>query len=238
MFKKIAIIGSSGAIGSAFVDLYSKIHSIETVYSFSKTEKQFSSNKVESFYIDIEDEDSINNAAKKIGNQKLDMVIVATGILHNKDFSPEKSIKDLDPEIFLKVLRINTVGPAIVGKHFLPLLGKNKKSVFAFLSARVGSISDNTLGGWHAYRSSKSALNQIVKNFSIEVKRSNPTAIVLALQPGTVESKFSEPFKKNVPKDKLFSPEYSVSLLSKVIENANQADSGNLLSYDGKVISP
>jgi NAD(P)-dependent dehydrogenase (short-subunit alcohol dehydrogenase family) len=125
-----------------------------------------------------------------------------------------------------------------VGKHFLPLLGKNKKSVFAFLSARVGSISDNTLGGWHAYRSSKSALNQIVKNFSIEVKRSNPTAIVLALQPGTVESKFSEPFKKNVPKDKLFSPEYSVSLLSKVIENANQADSGNLLSYDGKVISP
>jgi NAD(P)-dependent dehydrogenase (short-subunit alcohol dehydrogenase family) len=113
-----------------------------------------------------------------------------------------------------------------------------KKAIIAFLSARVGSISDNSLGGWYSYRSSKTALNQIVKNFSIELKRTNKNAIALALQPGTVESKFSEPFKKNVSKDKLFTPDYSVELLSQVIEGSSANESGSLLSYDGEIIKP
>ena len=108
----------------------------------------------------------------------------------------------------------------------------------SFLSARVGSISDNKLGGWYSYRASKTALNQIIKNFSIELKRTNPNAIVLGLQPGTVDSNLSEPFKKNVAKGKLFTPEQSRELLSNVIENATKKDSGNLLAYDGGTISP
>ena len=120
----------------------------------------------------------------------------------------------------MKIFSINTVGPALIGRYFIPLLRKDAKSVIAFLSARVGSISDNKLGGWYSYRASKSALNQIVKNFSIELKRTNPKAIVLALQPGTVDSNLSEPFKKNVAKGKLFTPEQSRELLSNVIENA------------------
>ena len=238
MQKKIVIIGASGAIGKAFVDLYSKIDTVEHVFSFSKTQIDFISSKVTSFAIDIEDEISVKNAAEVIGTQKIDIVIVATGILHNKDFGPEKSIKDLDPDNFLKVLKINTIGPAIIGKHFLPLLTKDQKSVFAFLSARVGSISENKLGGWYSYRASKTALNQVVKNFSIEVCRTNPNAVILGLQPGTVESNLSEPFKKNVAREKLFTPEYSAEMLAKVIRNSTQKNSGDLLSWDGEIINP
>ena len=238
MQKKIVIIGASGAIGKAFVDLYSKIDTVEHVFSFSKTQIDFISSKVTSFPIDIEDEISVKNAAEAIGIQKIDIVIVATGILHNKDFGPEKSIKDLDPDNFLKVLKINTIGPAIIGKHFLPLLTKDQKSVFAFLSARVGSISENKLGGWYSYRASKTALNQVVKNFSIEVCRTNPNAVILGLQPGTVESNLSEPFKKNVARENLFTPEYSAEMLAKVILNSTQKNSGDLLSWDGEIINP
>ena len=115
---------------------------------------------------------------------------------------------------------------------------KNKKSVIAFLSARVGSISDNKLGGWYSYRASKSALNQIIKNFSIEAKRTNPSGIIIGLQPGTVKSKLSEPFQQNVKKGKLFLPEDSVTNLTKVVETVLQNDSGKMFDWEGKEIRP
>ena len=238
MSKNIAIIGSSGAIGNAFVEHYIKDSSVENIFTFSRNATDHVSEKVTSFEIDVESQDSIEKAAGQVKDHIIDRIIIASGILHTESFGPEKSIKDLNYETFAKVYSINTIGPALIGRYFIPLLNKNEKSVIAFLSARVGSISDNKLGGWYSYRSSKTALNQIVKNFSIELKRSNKNAIVLALQPGTVESNFSEPFKKNVSKEKLFSPEYSVELLSKVIENSSEEDSGNLISYDGDTIHP
>ena len=115
---------------------------------------------------------------------------------------------------------------------------KDQKSIVAFLSARVGSISDNKLGGWYAYRASKSALNQIIKNFSIEAKRTNPGGIIIGLQPGTVKRKLSEPFQKNVKKGKLFLPEDSVDSLIKVIENVMQNDSGKIFDWEGEEIAP
>ena len=139
---------------------------------------------------------------------------------------------------YLKILNVNTVGPAIIGKYFLPLLNKDNKSVMAFLSARVGSISENKLGGWYAYRASKSALNQVIKTFSIELKRINPKAIIIGLQPGTVDSELSAPFKRSVSNNKLFTAEYSVSQLLEVIERADESSSGNLISWDGEIISP
>ena len=126
----------------------------------------------------------------------------------------------------------------MIGKHFLPLLSKNSRSVLAFLSARVGSISENKIGGWYSYRSSKAALNQLIKNFSIEAKRINPNAIILGLQPGTVDSNLSKPFKKNVTKDNLFSADYSVKMLADVIEKSTVEDSGELLAWDGSNIKP
>ena len=108
----------------------------------------------------------------------------------------------------------------------------------AFLSARVGSISDNKLGGWYAYRASKSALNQVIKNFSIEIGRRNKNAVVIGFQPGTVDSNLSKPFQKNVNKDKLFTPEFSVEKMTHVIENLTSEDSGNIFDWSGEIINP
>jgi NAD(P)-dependent dehydrogenase (short-subunit alcohol dehydrogenase family) len=238
MDKNVAIIGASGAIGSAFVEHYSNDQSVKNVYAFSRKKQSYGNKKVQSFELDIENQNSIQDAAEKVKENRLNHIIVATGILHSENFGPEKSIKDINHDSMAKVISINTIGPSLVGRYFIPLLSKDTGSVLAFLSARVGSISDNKLGGWYSYRASKTALNQIIKNFSIELKRTNPNAIVLALQPGTVDSKLSEPFKKNVAKGKLFSPNQSCTCLIEVIEKATISDSGNLLSYDGETISP
>ena len=236
--RKVAVIGSSGAIGSAFVDHYINDQSINSIFSFSRSSIGIDNNKVKHFSIDIENENSVQDAAKSVEEINFDEIIIASGVLHTNEFGPEKSIKDLKADNILKILNVNTVGPTIIGKHFLPLLNKKNKSVMAFLSARVGSISENKLGGWYAYRASKSALNQIIKTFSIELKRTNPKAIIIGLQPGTVDSELSAPFKRSVSKNKLFSAEYSASQLLGVIERVDESSSGNLISWDGEIISP
>ncbi len=236
--KKVAVIGSSGAIGNAFLEHYIKDESVENIFSFSRSNISIENNKVIHGLIDVENETSIQKASQSLEEVKLDEIIIASGLLHTEDFGPEKSIKDLKPDNILKILSVNTVGPAIVGKYFLPLLNKKNKSVMAFLSARVGSISENKLGGWYSYRASKAALNQIIKNFSIEINRVNPQAIILGLQPGTVESNFSQPFKKNVKEGNLFTAEYSVSMLLDVINSSTTKDSGKLIGWDGEEIKP
>jgi NAD(P)-dependent dehydrogenase (short-subunit alcohol dehydrogenase family) len=236
--KNVAIIGSSGAIGRAFLDAYIADKDISNIYSISRTEVKSNDKRIIHINIDVTDEVSVKAAASKIEENRLDRLIVATGVLHTKSFGPEKSIKDIKIENFVKIFSVNTFGPALIGKHFLPLMTKDQKSIVAFLSARVGSISDNKLGGWHAYRASKSALNQIIKNFSIEAKRTNSSGIIIGLQPGTVKSKLSEPFQKNVKKGKLFLPEDSVDSLIKVIENVMQNDSGKIFDWEGEEIAP
>jgi NAD(P)-dependent dehydrogenase (short-subunit alcohol dehydrogenase family) len=236
--KKVAVIGSSGAIGNAFLEHYIKDESVENIFSFSRSNISIENNKVIHGLIDVENETSIQKASQSLEEVKLDEIIIASGLLHTEDFGPEKSIKDLKADNILKILGVNTVGPAIVGKYFLPLLNKKNKSVMAFLSARVGSISENKLGGWYSYRASKAALNQIIKNFSIEINRVNPQAIILGLQPGTVESNFSQPFKKNVKEGNLFTAQYSVSMLLDVINSSTTKDSGKLIGWDGEEIKP
>lgn len=236
--KNIVIVGATGAIGKAFLEHYVKDESVENVLAFSRKKMSYENIKIKSFDLDIENQTSIEDAAQNIKDYLIDTIIVATGILHSENFGPEKSIREINYSTMAKVMAVNTIGPALIGRYFIPLLRKDTKSVLAFLSARVGSISDNKLGGWYSYRASKTALNQIIKNFSIELKRTNPKAVVLGLQPGTVDSNLSEPFKKNVTKDKLFSPEHSRELLSGVIEKVTIEDSGNLIAYNGEIISP
>ena len=236
--KSVAIIGSSGAIGRAFLDTYIADKEISNIYSISRTEVELNDERIIHINIDVTDEVSVKAAASKIGENRLDKLIVATGILHTELFGPEKSIKDIKIENFVKIFSVNAFGPALIGKYFLPLMKKDKKSIAAFLSARVGSISENKLGGWYAYRASKSALNQIIKNFSIESKRTNPTGIIIGLQPGTVKSKLSEPFQKNVKKGNLLLPKDSVKSLIRVIENVMQNDSGKIFDWKGEEIGP
>tara|TARA_B100000989_G_scaffold70233_1_gene49118 strand:- start:602 stop:1324 length:723 start_codon:yes stop_codon:yes gene_type:complete len=240
MKKNVAVIGSSGAIGNAISKILQNNELVETVYNFSRSTGIESSKKEKNFFIDIENEDSIKRSVKNIPeNIKFDLVFVATGILHdNEDIYPEKSIRDISEVKLKKVLMVNTIGPTLVGKYFIPFLDKNKKNVFAFLSARVGSISDNKIGGWYSYRASKTALNQIIKNFSIEVKRSNPNSIFVGLQPGTVKSNLSKPFEKNVNSSNLFSPEYSAEKLLKVINDLTLEDTGKFFAWNGEEIQP
>ena len=196
--------------------------------------------RVKNIFLDIEDEESIKSSLDHVpSDTKFDLVFVATGILHNdKEIFPEKSIKDIDIDKLKKVILVNTIGPTLIGKYFIPYLRKDEKSVFAFLSARVGSISDNKLGGWYSYRASKTALNQIIKNFSIEIKRTNKNAIFVGLQPGTVKSFLSKPFERNVKEDNLFTPEYSAEKLLQVINDLSPDDSGKFFAWNGEEIQP
>ena len=195
--------------------------------------------KVESFPVDIEDERSIAAAADAVhgDDRELDLVIVATGVLHDGDaLQPEKRMADIEAQRMLRVFAINTVGPALVAKHYLPRLRRKGKTVFAALSARVGSISDNRLGGWASYRASKAALNMLLKTLSIEHSRTRPESIIVGLHPGTVATDLSAPFQGRVPEGKLFSPDKSASSLLSVIDNAEQSDNGGVLAWDGSPI--
>ena len=240
MKKIVAVIGSSGAIGNAISNRLLEDDSVETIYKFSRSQKSEGNQKEKNFFIDIEDENSIKKSTENIPEDiKFDMIFVATGILHNDDdIFPEKSIKDINADKLKRVLSINTIGPTLVGKYFIPYLNNKNKSIFAFLSARVGSISENKLGGWYSYRSSKTALNQIIKNFSIEIKRTNPNAIFVGLQPGTVSSFLSKPFEKNVKSENLFTPDFSASKLLEVINNLELKDTGKLIAWNGEEIQP
>ena len=137
-----------------------------------------------------------------------------------------------------RLFAVNTIGPALIAKHALPLLPKTGKSVFAALSARVGSISDNGLGGWHSYRASKAALNMLLKNFAIELKFKRKEAVCIGLHPGTVDTGLSQPFQKNVADGKLFTPAYSAARLLSVIDGAAPADSGKCFAWDGAEVAP
>ena len=149
---------------------------------------------------------------------------------------PERSYKQIDGAAMDEVFRLNTIGPALVAKHMLPLLPRDRRSVFAALSARVGSISDNRLGGWHAYRASKAALNMLIRNYALEQARRAPGNICIGLHPGTVDTGLSAPFQSNVPGEKLFSPEQSAGHLLEVIDRLASEDSGKCFDWAGKEV--
>ena len=234
----VAVIGASGGIGQAFIQHLYNQPQIDTVFAFSRSEMDFTHPKVQSHRIDLQDETSIKNAAAIAGEKnRLDVVIIASGILHEgESIQPEKSMRSLNPDTLTKIFSVNTIGPALVAKHFLPLLNHQRKSVFAAISARVGSIADNRLGGWYAYRSSKAALNMIIKNAAIETARSNKQAIIIGLHPGTVDTNLSKPFQANVAEGKLFKPEYSAERMLSVINALTTDASGKIWAWDGAEI--
>ena len=229
-FTNIAVIGASGAIGGACVQRLAELYPAAHVHAFARDAE---------LSIDYGDEASIAAAADLAAQARpLDLVLVATGMLHSGNTLPEKSLRDLSTDKFARIFAANTITPALIAKHFLPKLNRERPAVFAAISARVGSISDNQLGGWYAYRASKAALNMIIKNAAIEMSRRNTKAIVVGLHPGTVDSPLSKPFQTNVAAGKLFTPEYSAQKLVQVLESLTPAHSGQCLAWDGEVIAP
>lgn len=228
------VIGAGGGIGSEFVNQLAQDPTIGKIHAFSSSPKPHSSSKVSPHQINIHDESSIQECAKSVQGS-IDIVIVAIGMLHDDEANimPEKSLRELSYEKFEAIFRVNTIAPALIAKHFVPLLSRKSKSIFAALSARVGSISDNQMGGWYSYRASKAALNMLIKNTAIEIGRNNKNAIIVGMHPGTVDTKLSSPFQAYVTSNKLFSPQYSVSQMLSALQNLEPKDTGNLFDYAG-----
>lgn len=233
----VVIAGASGGIGSALVDLCTADNRVAKVFALQRSGSRDFGPKVVGLPFDVLDESSIRAASEAVAeNGPVDLVIVATGILHSESVSPEKALREIDPEQMVHSYRINAIGPILVAKHFLPLMRRDSKTVFAAISARVGSISDNRLGGWASYRSSKAALNMLLKTASIEHKRRQPNSIVAALHPGTVDTDLSAPFQGGVPDGKLFTPAYSAECLISVIDGLKADDTGGFFAWDGQPV--
>ena len=224
------IIGASGGIGGAFRALLEEEGAFDQVHGFARSFNGAN-------HVDLLDEASIAAAAAQIASGPAPtLVLVATGLLHEGDHGPEKALRELDPQWLARSYAVNAIGPMLVAKHVLPLMPRTGRTVFAALSARVGSISDNRLGGWHGYRASKAALNMMMRNVAIEEKRRNDRSIVVTLHPGTVDTGLSRPFQANVPDGRLFDPEHAAMQLLDVVEGLKAADSGKLFDYQGEEI--
>ncbi len=232
------VVGASGGIGAALVAALQDDPVFAHVVALARSFEDGIAGRLRRGRIDITDEASIAAAAAALPGP-LRLVIVATGALHGGRIGqPEKTYRALNAGAMLESYRINTVGPALVARAMLPLLAPRGRSVFAAMSARVGSIGDNRAGGWHSYRASKAALNMILRNLAIETARRTPETLCVGLHPGTVDSGLSRPFQRSVAEGKLFAPSLSAAHLLSVIDRLRPDDNGTVLAWDGATIPP
>ena len=216
------VIGSSGTIGSAFVELFKNNPSCSGVVGIHRHSEH---------PLDYQNPVSIEASANALAAAgPFQLIINTIGVLHSKDWMPEKKIDDLNAEQFIELFKINTIGPALSIRYFSKLLDP-KNSILVTLSAKVGSIEDNRLGGWYSYRASKAALNMLIKTASIELARTKPNAALIAMHPGTVNSSLSKPFRG----EQIGRPAAdAVSDMFTVMQNLEKEDSGSFISYSGE----
>ena len=230
------VFGASGGIGAELVAQLSHRPDISRVHAISRSGTA-AAGKVMPHIADITVDSDLATLADTLSHEgDIRLAIVATGVLSDSIAIPEKSYRHQSMQSFEHVFRINTFGPALVARYILPLMPRNGRALFSALSARVGSIEDNRLGGWHAYRASKAALNMLLRNYAIEQARRNAEFIVAGLHPGTVDTGLSRPFQKNVPESQLFTPQVAATHLLSVIDSLTPADSGKCFDWAGKEI--
>ena len=219
------VLGSSGGIGGAFVEAIKADPACGSVVEMSRSRDGF----------DITDEASVGAAAARLSEAELkfDLVICATGALVIDGNGPEKTIKAIQADVMAAQFALNAIGPALALKYFAPLLSNEGKSVFATLSARVGSIGDNKLGGWISYRSAKASLNQVTRTSAIEIARLRPKGVVVALHPGSVDTGFSGGFSKGHDR---IQPSDSVAMMLSVLDQLEPAQTGGFFAYDGQPV--
>ncbi|MEH2296172.1 SDR family NAD(P)-dependent oxidoreductase [Nostoc sp.] len=238
------IVGASQGIGLGFVKKFLQDDRIAKVYATFRQPKSASdlialagehSERLICLEMDITDELQIVEAVQKISVQvdKLHLVVNCVGLLHEDNLQPEKSLRQINSENLLRYFQINSIGAVLLAKHLLPLFRHGERSVFATISAKLGSIGDNKLGGWYGYRASKAALNMLMRTAAIEYKRSCPKALIVTLHPGTTDTRLSRPFQGNVAAPQLFSVERTVTQLLAVIEQLQEGDSGQFFSWNG-----
>jgi NAD(P)-dependent dehydrogenase (short-subunit alcohol dehydrogenase family) len=241
------IIGASRGIGLAFVEQLLAGNDYDQVFATHRhpqapllalTAVPNPDPRLTCLPLDLTDEANIVELFKHLQTQlhpqtRLTLVINCVGWLHTESLQPEKSLRHLNVAQLERYFLVNSIGPALLAKHLLPLMKHPQPSVFATISAKVGSIGDNASGGWYGYRASKAALNMLVRTAAIEYKRSCPQAIVVVLHPGTTDTDLSQPFQRNVPTDKLFTTERTTCQLLQVIAQLKPSDSGEFFSWDG-----
>lgn len=230
------VFGSSGAIGRAFCSEL-EARGCARILACSRSGDTPRTGAIEPFAFSLDDEASIASVAKETANDPPEWIIVASGVLTLEDGTgPERTLKRLDAEAMARVFALNAIGPAMIAKHFLPIMPRDRRFVFAALSARVGSISDNRLGGWHSYRASKAALNMLIRNFALEMGRTHKQGVVVGLHPGTVDSRLSQPFQSNLPEGQLTGPDDAASSMISVLSDLSPEESGQVFDYAGRRI--
>jgi NAD(P)-dependent dehydrogenase (short-subunit alcohol dehydrogenase family) len=240
------VFGASGAIGAAFARALATHPRVAALHVAARDPaaalpaslQAQATAQLQAHAFDLTDEANVAaTVAAASAAGPLDLVLVATGRLHaGPQLQPEKSWRSLTPEALAQAFALNATGPALIAKHSLERLSTGRKAAFAALSARVGSIEDNRLGGWHAYRASKAALHMLLRGCAIELARRNPAALCVALHPGTVDSALSRPFQSGVAPARLFTPDRSAAALLDVIDQRSVADSGRAWAWDGQPI--
>ncbi|MGV2828238.1 SDR family NAD(P)-dependent oxidoreductase [Myxosarcina sp. GI1(2024)] len=245
--NNVLIVGASQGIGLGFVrallqnEAIAKIHATYR-HEASATELialgQKHPQRLLLLQVNVTDESQIATAIRQISTtaNQLHLVIYCVGVLHEGKLTPEKSLRQIDSKNLLYYFQVNSIGAVLLAKHLMPLLRHGDRSVFASISAKVGSIGDNRLGGWYGYRASKASLNMLLRTTAIEYSRRCPNTIVVALHPGTTDTRLSRPFQKNLPPEKLFSVDYTVNLLLAVLKDLNIKDSGKFFSWDGTLL--
>jgi NAD(P)-dependent dehydrogenase (short-subunit alcohol dehydrogenase family) len=215
------VIGASGALGAAFCELLNEDPRCSVVRELGRNSAPV---------LDLEKPDSIARAAAELAEETpYQLILHAAGLLHREDIKPEKSYTSIEADALQAIFQVNTLGPALILRHFLPLLDAH--GAMAVLSAKVGSIGDNHLGGWYAYRASKAALNMLIKTAAIELARTRPQTRLLSLHPGTVISGLSQPFKgASAARPASLAARELLSLIDRLAP----ADSGNFFAYNGE----
>ena len=238
------VVGATQGIGLEFVKQLLQDSRIETLFATYRSAETATDllalsnqhpQRLHCLPIDVTEEAQIESALAQIiaATPNLHIVVNCVGLLHNEQQQPEKALRQLNSDNLLNYFRVNSIGPALLAKHLLPILKHPEPSLFATISAKIGSIGDNRIGGWYGYRASKAALNMFLKTASIEYRRRSPKTTIVMLHPGTTDTGLSKPFQRGVPPEKLFSPERTVSQLIGVLASVKNEDSGEFFSWDG-----
>ena len=242
--KTYLIIGGIGGIGRAMVEqILANNIDAQVFATYYRSVPDIEAENLQWLQMDVSDENSIEKAVEilKQHTSQLDWVVNCVGLLHTETSQPEKSLRQVETDFFLQNMQVNALAGLLLAKHLKPLLAKaersnDKPAIFATISARVGSISDNQVGGWYSYRMSKAALNMGMKNLSIEWARSLKDVCVVVMQPGTVNTQLSAPFQANVAEGHLFTPAYSAECLLEVLAGMSATNSGSFVDWAGETI--
>ena len=233
----VAIAGASGGIAQAVLRRLADSGQVSTFSLLSRNPLDEMPERARWIACDFQRPDTIAQVSGELANAPaIDLVFVATGLLHDGDLQPEKDWRHLSPDAMARAFQVNTIGPALLAQGLLPLMPREGRSVFAALSARVGSISDNQIGGWYSYRASKAALNMVLRCLAIELVRKRRQTICVGLHPGTVDTRLSEPFQANTRPAQVVPPDQSAENLLAVIDGLEPSDSGKLIGWNGETI--